>query len=372
MKHAQIRRSVAEEEESAFVSMTDMTVSVLFIVIILLAFFARFYGNQEPDAVPRSTYEIVKDERDTALSSLERVQAELELVTIEKDRIAAELSDVSRERDELRAEVDRLSEKLLRQDALIRELRDTLREKGQRISDLETKLADALARIAKLETQLEMLRRQMRDPLENYIAQADATRIKVLKEIEARLKVDFPELEVKVNERNGALQFKGEGLFGKGARELLPAKRAVMQRVGTMLNEILPCYTFGDNSSWQEGCNPAFAVIEAIQIEGHTDSEGGELYNLRLSNDRAVSAFSTMTSEAPGLISHLNLREQPVISVAGYGEYRPIASNQTRAGEDENRRIDLRIIMFSPASTEQIDDLKSRLHSAAGGGDETQ
>ncbi len=367
MKHARIRRSVAEEEESAFVSMTDMTVSVLFIVIILLAFFARFYGNQEPDVVPRSTYEDVIEDRDTALSALEQVQTELEHVSIEKDRIEAELSDVSRERDDLREEVDRLSAVIAQQDTLIQKLRDELRVKDQRISDLEAELADAIVKITELEKQLEMLRRQMRDPLENYIAQADATRIKVLKEIEARLKVDFPELEVKVNERNGALQFKGEGLFGKGARELLPAKRAVMQRVGTMLDEILPCYTFGDNSSWQEECNPAFAVIEAIQIEGHTDSEGGELYNLRLSNDRAVSAFSTMTSEAPELISHLNLRDQPVISVAGYGEYRPIASNQTRAGEDENRRIDLRIIMFSPASTDQIDDLKSKLHTAAGG-----
>ncbi len=344
MKHAQIRRSVAEEEESAFVSMTDMTVSVLFIVIILLAFFARFYGNQEPDAVPRSTYEVVKQERDTAVSSLESVQKKLKL-------LEAELLNVSRERDELKEKVNQLTAEVLSQDELIK-------AKNLKISDLET--------------QLKILQRQMRDPLENYIAQADATRIKVLKEIEARLKVDFPELEVKVNERNGALQFKGEGLFGKGARELLPTKRAVMQRVGAMLDEILPCYTIGDNSSWQEGCNPAFAVIEAIQIEGHTDSEGGELYNLRLSNDRAVSAFSTMTSEAPELISHLNLREQPVISVAGYGEYRPIASNQTRAGEDENRRIDLRIIMFSPATTEQIDDLKSRLYSAAGGENETQ
>lgn len=46
-----------EEEESAFVSMTDMTVSFLFIVMILLAFFASQLHNK--DTVPKSAYEEV-------------------------------------------------------------------------------------------------------------------------------------------------------------------------------------------------------------------------------------------------------------------------------------------------------------------------
>lgn len=44
-----------EEEESAFISMTDMTVGFLFIMMILLAFFAS--QMQDPDAVSRSEYD---------------------------------------------------------------------------------------------------------------------------------------------------------------------------------------------------------------------------------------------------------------------------------------------------------------------------
>ncbi|WP_430512064.1 hypothetical protein [Pannonibacter phragmitetus] len=52
MRASSRRTHQEEEEESAFVSMTDMTVSFLFIVILLLAFFASQYSDT--DQVPRS------------------------------------------------------------------------------------------------------------------------------------------------------------------------------------------------------------------------------------------------------------------------------------------------------------------------------
>ena len=178
---------------------------------------------------------------------------------------------------------------------------------------------------------------------------SSSRRLKILKEIEARLKLEFPDLDVKVSERNDALQFKGDGLFRSGQSQLKRDKRAVMERVADVLVDVLPCYTFGPASRWASGCNPAYAVIEAIQVEGHTDSVGGDAYNLSLSNRRAESAFWTMANHAPRLIEHLNSRGQPVVS------------NDTREGKAENRRIDLRIIMHSPGNTAQIKDIKARL-----------
>ena len=52
------RRSAREEEEeSAFVSMTDMTVSFLFIVMIVLAFFAS--RLRDPNQVPKAVAKAV-------------------------------------------------------------------------------------------------------------------------------------------------------------------------------------------------------------------------------------------------------------------------------------------------------------------------
>lgn len=76
------RHSNHEEEESAFISMTDMTVSFLFIVILLLAFFATQFS--EEDTVPRSLFETIIHERNVAHQDIAELKAEIHQL---KDRI---------------------------------------------------------------------------------------------------------------------------------------------------------------------------------------------------------------------------------------------------------------------------------------------
>jgi flagellar motor protein MotB len=102
-------------------------------------------------------------------------------------------------------------------------------------------------------------------------------------------------------------------------------------------------------------------VIEAVQIEGHTDSSGDAISNLRLSTDRANSTFIAMTEQQQGLIDHLNFRGQPVLSVAGYGEMRPVKPNDSPANLATNRRIDLRIIMYTPSRADELEKIRARL-----------
>ena len=74
-----------------------------------------------------------------------------------------------------------------------------------------------------------------------------------------------------------------------------------------------------------------------ITIEGHTDNRGDARRNQTLSLNRARSVMSY-------LMANMNLTEDQ-ISAAGYGESKPIASNETRQGRAKNRRID---IVLSP------------------------
>ncbi|MBN2037647.1 MAG: OmpA family protein [Chitinispirillaceae bacterium] len=69
-----------------------------------------------------------------------------------------------------------------------------------------------------------------------------------------------------------------------------------------------------------------------VEIAGHTDSEGGDSYNLALSNDRATSVMNYLISRG---ISADRLRAK------GYGETRPIASNNTAEGRAKNRRVEV-------------------------------
>ncbi len=70
-----------------------------------------------------------------------------------------------------------------------------------------------------------------------------------------------------------------------------------------------------------------------IVVEGNTDSHGSNRLNDRLSTDRARSVRKY-------LLSNMELAPALVDS-AGYGETRPIATNDTSAGRARNRRIDI-------------------------------
>jgi OmpA-OmpF porin, OOP family len=71
----------------------------------------------------------------------------------------------------------------------------------------------------------------------------------------------------------------------------------------------------------------------SISVEGHTDANGSDSQNLILSQDRADAVRQY-------LVSNFGLNAEKVTSV-GYGEARPVATNETAAGRARNRRIDL-------------------------------
>lgn len=66
-------------------------------------------------------------------------------------------------------------------------------------------------------------------------------------------------------------------------------------------------------------------------IEGHTDSVGTDAYNQKLSERRAAATVEALT--AAGV-------EKSRIKAVGYGETRPVASNETAEGRAENRRVE--------------------------------
>ena len=76
-----------------------------------------------------------------------------------------------------------------------------------------------------------------------------------------------------------------------------------------------------------------------LLIEGHTDGKGGHAYNIKLSEDRALSVKSWLTQSAGIQGSRITTR--------GWGETKPVAPNTNPNGSDnpegrqKNRRVEL-------------------------------
>jgi len=73
-----------------------------------------------------------------------------------------------------------------------------------------------------------------------------------------------------------------------------------------------------------------------IEVQGHTDSKGSDEYNLNLSNKRANAVKDYL------VINH-NINADRLMA-RGYGESRPVASNDTDAGRAKNRRVEFVVI----------------------------
>lgn len=402
---AQARRIThEEEEESAFVSMTDMTVGFLFIMMILLAFFVS--QIREPDAVSRVDHEVVLEERDywrelaiTRAETITNLEATVADLTAQKATLEAELeryiqllrvallqvdtlenlnSKLQAQKEDLEARNTELQARIENLETVNSELRSQKEdlearnaELQARVESLEIIIANLRKLVAEMDREIEQLkaeisRLQQVDPLEEYLARVADVRREVLTRLRDAIRLDFPDLQVELSEESDALRFQGEGLFASGSSNLTTQKSEIVARLAQRLDEVLPCFTVGERSEFSETCNPGFVMIEAVQIEGHTDNVGSDAYNRTLSTSRANNTFFAMTDAAPLVMDHRNLKMQPVLSVAAYGPDRPVATNETPAGRATNRRIDLRFIMVTPQDTDGINTIRNALETLSG------
>lgn len=97
-------------------------------------------------------------------------------------------------------------------------------------------------------------------------------------------------------------------------------------------------------STFQQQTYPVLQAMLAIlkeypsskfSIEGHTDSDGKDTLNQKLSEDRAAAVKNYLIE---------NGVDAGRLTSVGYGETKPIASNKTKTGKAQNRRVEVKLI----------------------------
>jgi len=124
------------------------------------------------------------------------------------------------------------------------------------------------------------------------------------------------DLQAKQTDR-GVVVTLGDVLFDTGQATLKPGANLALNRLSTFLSS-----------------NPQTKVL----IEGHTDSRGGDDYNIGLSERRARAVATELQSR--GISADQ-------VQTLGRGKAYPVASNDTAEGRQQNRRVE---IVFSDSS----------------------
>ena len=147
-------------------------------------------------------------------------------------------------------------------------------------------------------------------------AEAKAREAEQTKEQLAQAQQQLADLKAKQTQR-GAVVTLGDVLFDSGAATLKPGANLSLDRLASYLKD-----------------HPQTKAI----IEGHTDSQGSEAYNEELSKRRADAVAAALAERGVS---------PDALKTVGRGEAYPVATNNTAAGRQQNRRVE---IVFSDAS----------------------
>jgi len=228
--------------------------------------------------------------------------AEGRMAERDADRLSKETADITAQK---RTQEARIAQKEAENSRLLAMAEAERATKAKKEAEEARSLAAAEAeRAAKAKGEAEQAR---------MAARAEAERAAKAKAEADQLTKELSDLKAKQTER-GIILTLGDVLFATGKADLSPeAMRSVDKLV-----EFLKKYTNRN-----------------VLIEGHTDSVGSDEFNLTLSQKRADSLKEALTGK--GI-------EERRITTVGYGKKYPVASNDTAAGKQQNRRVEVSIL----------------------------
>ena len=85
---------------------------------------------------------------------------------------------------------------------------------------------------------------------------------------------------------------------------------------------------------------------QLLRVEGHTDDV--PIHTAQFATNWELS--TARAADITRMLISLGVADPTEISAAGYAEFHPVASNQTEAGRQQNRRVDIVILKAAPQS----------------------
>ena len=181
---------------------------------------------------------------------------------------------------------------------------------------------DALgSEIDALNAKLNQLQEQKEDEL------SELEKAKLLLEEKLKQEIDDKSVRLEMAQKGLAIIFLTEVLFDSGKADIRPEAFSSLDKIANVLKENVEDRNIG--------------------IEGHTDNEP-------IKHSKWRSNWELSTSRATSVLHYLvdtkDIDPKRVAAI-GYGEYRPVVSNDTAAGKKQNRRVEIVIL---PKNMEKI------------------
>ncbi len=164
-------------------------------------------------------------------------------------------------------------------------------------------------------------RRSDLQKIDELSAQLDElSRSKALLEQKLGGEINDKQVKLQMMDKGLVITVVGDLLFDSGKTKIRPEAHSLLEKVSSVLKDNMAKFNVG--------------------IEGHTDNvpikHSGWKTNWELSTARALSVLHYLVNDQ-GLSPER-------LSAIGYGEYSPVASNETKDGRKQNRRVEIVIL----------------------------
>jgi len=237
------------------------------------------------------------------------------------------------------SKLDKLNGKIVILQNLFDETNTTLQEKEQKIQEYKNKVLILSKNLTQKKSELNLSSKKLLEFLSlldkkqtNYEElliklQKQKQKIKYLTGIKLRVIDELKKtLGNSVNvTKDGALKLNSKVLFDKGSAKLKQSAKQQLKDIFTnYINALMSNQAIAPN-------------IETIVIEGHTDSDGGYLYNLKLSQDRAQAVMTYLQ----GLPISKKYNLQKLLTASGRSFVDKIVNNG-KEDKEASRRIEIK------------------------------
>ena len=224
---------------------------------------------------------------------------------------------------QVEAAEDQLSKITLDLDAAKKTLQDQQKEldgQNRLLADQKALIADQEKYMKAASEELLAMRSQMQT-----IA---VLRLSILEQIrDSMVRVMGDASKVSISD-NGNIILSESILFDVGSSEIKDEAKPALDQLAVVFEKFL-----------EDEENAKY--VDSIVISGHTDRTGTDERNRILSTDRANAVLGYLLESRSGKLNNYG----SYFCAAGYGETRPVASNNTDEGRAANRRIEISIIL---------------------------
>ena len=349
---AKHRKNRDEEETSYWLSYSDMMAALLLTFVLIIAFTMLQSNKQyeEKEKELQAQQELVNGQE----SELERQQS---VVEAQQNTLMEQESELTAQKEQLNTLMEQNAEKerelieqeteLEEQQALTSQQQKKLEEQESELQNQQEKLGEQESELLNQQKQLDELVKQnesKESELQEQQSIVDSqqkvmeaqqkkldTLVGVRSELIEALKKEFDDtdLGVRIDPQTGAIAFDSSILFDFNDDQLKPQ--------GTeFLTEFFPRYmSILLSEEFRE-------YISEIIIEGHTDTSGGYLLNLGLSQRRALSVATFCLEDNNNVLGIDTEELRKIITANGRSYSDPVLDENGNVNMDASRRVEFK------------------------------